>query len=387
MPVSPLTHHDIIRRSAPLTRSGLKVNLGACDRSNRYIEFEARTQQNGLITVIHALEVDEDSKQLFSRVVVHRNGLVSVLSAVVQELSDAIVVFDQIPVTRQITITDNYTVARSYLLAPDYRAGKALAVLQLRYVCAYVAGLQLRIDTSTGGGMPADVWLMPQGTASAYLRNTLADGSDVPLDHRAAARLRSEAMATRTNRVLPKIPDDILAVLGVQWRPLRYQGDYWKGVLRGLSKKETRTARAEAHVEEALDHLHNTLSAAPDEYQTTHSKARWRVYFRRLKPLMLFIAILMLMPISWLFVSSGTIGIHPLALGLTPLLMVGVVVLTAREIPVMEIPPRPDALPATAWHPATEAVTAETRITETITSDAVTTQGSDLSLNSSVNDS
>ena len=372
MPVSPLTHHDIIRRSAPLTRSGLKVNLSSCDRSNRYIEFEAQTEQDGLLTVIHALEVDEDSKQLFSRVVIHGNGLVSVLSAVVQELSDAIPVFDQIPVTRQITITDNYTIARSYRLAPDHRAGRALAILQLRYVCAYVAGLQLRVDTSTGGGMPADVWLLPQGTASAYLRNTLADGSDVPLDHRAAQQLRGEAMAAQTNRVLPKIPDDILAVLGVQWRPLRYQGDHWKGVLRGLSKQETRTARAETHINEALDHLYNTLAAAPDDYQTTHAKARWRVYFRRLKPLMLLIAILMLMPISWLFVSSGTIGIHPLALGLTPLLMVGVVVLTAREIPVMEIPPRPGDLPATAWHPALQAMT---------------TQESDPPLISPVNDS
>ena len=127
-------------------------------------------------------------------------------------------------------------------------------------------------------------------------------------------------------------------------------------MLRELGKQEIRTARAESHIDEALNHLYGTLSQSPENYQALHSKARWRVYIRRLQPLMLFIGILMLMPISWFFVSNGAMSIHPLALGLTPLLMVGVVVLTAREIPVMEIPPRPEPLPATAWAPPSQAL-------------------------------
>ena len=308
------------------------------------------------INVIYTLEVDEDSKQLMSRVVVHGNGLVSVLSAIVDDLANAFAVFSQIPLSRQISITNEYVVARSYLLGPDFRAGKPLAILQLRYVCAFVSGMQLRVDTSTGGGMPADVWLLPQGAASPYLRDTLADGGDVPLDHRAAHRLRSNALVDHESRLLPGIPDDILAILGAQWRPLRSRGDHWKGVLRELGKQEIRTARAESHIDEALNHLYGTLSQSPENYQALHSKARWRVYIRRLQPLMLFIGILMLMPISWFFVSNGAMSIHPLALGLTPLLMVGVVVLTAREIPVMEIPPRPEPLPATAWAPPSQAL-------------------------------
>ena len=199
--------------------------------------------------------------------------------------------------------------------------------------------------------MPADVRILTIGKASTYLRETLADGSNIPLDHRAAHRYRLKALETHINSTAPKIPDDILAILGPQWRPLRFQGDHWKGVLRQLSKLESRTIRAEKFILEAIEHLHNVLSTSPELYHPTHNKARWQVYFRRLQPVMVFIGILALMPISWLFVSSGTMTIHPLALGLTPLLMVGVVVLTAREIPVMEIPAKPNSLPANAWNP------------------------------------
>jgi len=347
----PLTHHDIIKQSAPLTRIGLKVNLRNCDRAARYIEFEAQQADNESVDIIHTLEIDEDERQIMCRVAIHKCGLVSVLSAVVDQASVAAAIFEKIPLDRQISDTGRYTVARSFKVSPDTRHENDTAILQLRFVSAFVNGIQLRIDTSTGGGMPADVWMLPQGATSTYIRDTLADGGDIPLDHRSAKRRRNESLASSANRSMPKLPDDILAVLGPQWRPLRFYGDHWKGVLRQLGKHETRTTKAETYIDTALDHLHTTLLASPLDYQPKHSHARWQVYLRRLQPLMLFIGILLLMPISWLFVSSGTMSIHPLALGLTPLLMVGVVVLTAREIPVMEIPPRPDMLSAAAWMP------------------------------------
>ncbi|MFK8082010.1 MAG: hypothetical protein AB8B97_17120 [Granulosicoccus sp.] len=351
MAAPPLTHHDIIRRAAPLTQKGLKVNLAGCDRTARYIEFEALAGEQAAVTVIHSLEVDEDSKQLLSRVLIHESGLVSTLSAVVKDLPSAIEVFNQIPQSRQIKIHENHFSAYSHTLEPDHHNGKDLAILQLRFVCAHVAGVELRIDASTGGDMPADVRVLPIGRVSQYLSESLADGNDIPLDHRCAHAIRLKALDTPTRTSMPKLPDDILAILGPQWRPLRYQGDHWKGVLRQLGKRNKRTERAEKYVANALEHLCEVLNTSPESYQTDHGKARWQVYVRRLQPVMVFIGILSLMPISWFFVSSGAMTIHPLALGLTPLLMVGVVVLTAREIPVMEIPPRPVMLSATAWNP------------------------------------
>lgn len=366
MPPAPLTHHDIIKRAAPLTRLGFKVKLAACDRTDRYIEFEPTPGFDDTVTLIHALEVDEDSKQLFTRILVHTSGLVSTLTAIVDDLQAAINTFSQIPLERQIQIDSHHVVAFSYLLAPDYGKKASVAVLQLRFACAHVAGVQLRVDTSTGGGMPADVRLLVQGKASAYLRETLADGTDLPLDHRAARTLRLAALSESADIRKPDLPEDILAVLGPQWRPLRYQGDHWKGVLRQLTNQDKRTAKAEKYIIEALEHLHDTLEDAPARYQERHGKARWQVYMRRLQPVMVFVGILALMPISWLFVSSGAMTIHPLALGLTPLLMVGIVVLTAREIPVMEIPPRPAPLAANAWdtpssRPSSQAALPEER--------------------------
>jgi hypothetical protein len=122
-------------------------------------------------------------------------------------------------------------------------------------------------------------------------------------------------------------------------------------VLRTLGKAPKRTARAEAYLQQALTHIAQTLAQPPASFHEQLQARRWRVYVRRLQPLMLFLAILALMPLSWLFVSRGELVLHPLALGLTPLLMVGVVVLTAREIPVMEIPPRPQPLDSRFWNP------------------------------------
>jgi len=360
MPAAPLTHHEIIKRAAPLTQQGYKIKLAACDRAARYIEFESTPGHDETVTVIHAMEVDEDDKQLFTRILVHTTGLVSTLTAIVGDLQAAIDTFSQIPLERQIQVSAQHVIAFSFLLAPDYRKKKTVAVLKLRYACAHVASLELRVDTSTGGGMPADVRLLVQGKASAYLRENLADGTDLPLDHRAAQRLRLAATSHTKDVIKPELPDDILAVLGPQWRPLQYQGDHWKGVLRQLDNQDKRTAKAEKFIRQALTHLHDTLTSKPALYQQRHGKARWQVYTRRLQPVMVFFGILALMPISYLFVSSGTMTIHPLALGLTPLLMVGVVVLTAREIPVMEIPPRPAPLASDAWdssqsHPASQA--------------------------------
>lgn len=351
MSTAPLTHHEIMKQAAPMTRAGFKINLSACDRSNRYIEFVALQPTGEDLSVIHTLEVDENGKQRLCRAVVHKTGLVSTLIATVSDLETAIDTFEQIPVSRQIQQEAGYTVARSYSLEPDYRLDDNAAILQLRFTCAYVQSLQIRIDSSTGGGMPADVWILGKSQNSSYIRDTLADGGDVPLNHRAARQLRNAALESSRDYATPKIPDDILAVLGPQWRPLRYQGDHWKGVLRQLGNWKSRTTKAERYIDDALSHLHDTLSKPPGQYQNAHAQARWQVYMRRLQPVMVLIGILALMPISWLLVSSGTVGIHPLALGLTPLLMVGVVALTAREIPVMEIPPRPQTLNSSAWQP------------------------------------
>lgn len=376
MSIPPLTHHEIVRQAAPLTRRGIKVNLAACNRSERYIEFHSQPTPLVDSRLTYSLQVGRSNLTLLTRILAHGSGAVSTLSVVVKDVNAALDVFEDIPLARQLVIQDNHVQARSYSLESKREASGSVGLVSLRFVCARVAGVELRVDTSTGGAMPADVRLLIQGQRTDFLRETLADGEDSPLLHRAARSLVEQAAASTVNRSdslengrsqpdfresrkvgmtneqvrrIRRLPDDILAVLGPQWRPLINQGDHWKGVLRQLGQGAQRTKRAESRIQVAIDHLHDTLSQPPEQYHVQHQKSRWRVYIRRLQPVMLFLGILALMPISWLFVSEGGVQMHPLALGLTPLLMVGVVALTAREIPVMEIPPRPAPLNAETW--------------------------------------
>ncbi|MFK7892705.1 MAG: hypothetical protein AB8B63_17965 [Granulosicoccus sp.] len=381
MAAPPLTHHEIIKHAAPLTRRGMKVNLAASHRNDRYIEFDpVPSTADRNTSLSYALQVGVRNVSQVTRVIAHANGLISTLTAIVADTDAALEAFEKIPHRRQLFIHDAKQIAMSYTLEAQDDAEVPTGVLQLRYVCARVHGLELRVDVSTGRAMPADVRLLLNGVPCDYLRETLADGEDSPLIHRAGRRLIAQATQHGYARsgdtsvsplekstesdpaevtgtfaepiAIKKLPDDILAILGPQWRPLVYQGDHWKGVLRQLGSGTKRTERAENFVKSAMDHLANTLSTPPSRYHEKFGKARWLVFLRRLKPIMFLIGILALMPLSWLFVSEGGMQMHPLALGLTPLLMVSVIALTAREIPIMEIPPRPSGLPSDFWSAA-----------------------------------
>lgn len=349
MAMPPLSHHDIIKISAPMTRAGFKVNLTRCDRKQHYIEFEASTNSAEKSTTVYCLESDEDQKSHLVRVVVHESGLVSTLRASYSDLEHTLKCLATIATSRQLIVNDNFIIANSFVLTSTKPVDETEHALRLNFTCAQVAGMELRADISASGGMPADVRLLASGIASPNLREHLADETILPLDHRAALALRQQSMSSVINDKLSNLPEDLLAILGSQWRPLRFQGDHWKTLLRQLGTGARRSELAEKHVVEAIQHLYETAKRGPAKYHTDFHKARWQVYFRRLQPLMMLFAMLSIMPIAWLLVSTGTIGINPLALSITPLLMVGAIVLTAREVPVMEIPPTPRALTNKPW--------------------------------------
>ncbi len=344
----PLSHHDIVKMTAPLSRAGYKVNLARCDRNQRYIEFEPTANATLGTTSILCLELD-DIQDLLVRVVIHHSGLVSTLRAKVFDLERTLSQLEEVPTSRQIFADDDVVVASSFTLTCSQQTDGSASSVCLNFVCAQVAGMELRVDISASGGMPADTRLLAVGTASTNLRETLADETDLPLDHRAARALRQQSMSHPVYNKLSTLPEDLLAVLGTQWRPLRYQGDHWKCILRQLGKGDKRSRLAETHITEAVKHLYNTVQRGSSQYHLDHERARWRVFFRRLQPVMMLVAMLAIMPISWLLVSTGTMSINPLALSITPLLMVGAIALTAREVPVMEIPSIPRDLPATIW--------------------------------------
>lgn len=352
MPKTPLTHHDIIRHAAPLSRCGYQVNMARCDRTDRCIEFKPTCGDDNSLEITMAMEIAMDggrSNSSLTRVVTHVSGLVSTLTASFTDIGDALTAIEKIPTSRQLDAAGVSVMARSYVLKSEHGSHTGSEQLILRYMCADILGLELRVDASTGGSYPAEVRVLRKGLPVSYASNALADGDDAPSQHRAA-----KVIVQRANNIVPSvaiknIPEDLLAVLGPQWRPLVDQGDHWKGIMRLLGKGEKRTHRCERYFSEAIEHLHTTLSAEPSTYHPRHQKSRWRVYFRRLRPVLMFTGIVVFMLVGWFLLKDTGIRIHPLTQGLTPLLMVGVVALTARAIPVMEIPATPKPLNNDDW--------------------------------------
>lgn len=349
MSSTPLTHHEIISYSAPLSRLGLQINMPQCSRADRYIEFKPLPCEDSSLSIIITIQIGLNSKTRLCRLVMHQDGLVSTLDTLCTDLTKGMSSIESFPITRQIQNVNNAIISRSYSLQANRQNDTRKARLDLRYVVARVGGLELRVDVSTGGSMPADVRLFDSAKPGMYFRDTLADGGDIPLQHRAAARSSSKRHTTVSTVAIKHIPEDLLAVLGPQWRPLTNQGDHWKGLMRLLGKGEKRVVTCERYTSQAVEHLASTLTTPPSSYHSIHRKARRHVYIRRLQPVMVFVGILALIPISWFLVRDGGVSLHPLALGLTPLLMVGVVALTTREIPIMEIPRLPVPLNDSAW--------------------------------------
>lgn len=361
MALPPLTHHDIIRLASPLARHGLKVDMSLSDRQARYLQFQIQAGDQPHTHRIYSLSLAREQGQILTRTLLHQHGLVATIHSQCEDAESALHAIRAIPEHRQLRISSAGTSAFSYTLIDTASGNHTQANAYLQFAVAQLHSVELRVDVSTSGAMPADVRVLQSATHTAYLPDLLASGEALPLRHRSARHpdlQRSNHPDKRPAKTtghagLPiQLPEDVLAVLGPQWRALRDQGDHWKGVLRTLGREPQRTTRAEHFMEQAVHHLHHTLSQPPAAYHPRLLRCRWQVYVRRLKPLMAFLGILAMMPVSWLLVSRGEWVLHPLALGLTPLLMVGVIVITAREIPIMEIPARPKPLPDDAWNPS-----------------------------------
>ena len=364
----PLTHHDVVRHAAPLVRAGLRIDPRATERTRRRIVFHPRVRSDDdTLHALHTLTVLAGGEVELVRAVADApSGLVSTLIASASEAGPLFETFERIAPARQIRRAGDTVTAESWTLEPtsgptngpadDSDAGTAR--LELQQIVGRSGPLVLIVDVSTGAGMPADALLARHGDWTDHLRETLASGATVPQRQAAARHLLASLPARPAGRETPDaaallaaLPDDVLAVLGPQWRALVWQGTRWKGVLRLLGREPARAERASRYAREAVRHLANVAAEPPTRYHARHAPARRRVFVRRLRPAMALLAILAVMPLSWLFVARGGVEMHPLALGLTPLLMVGVVLLSAREIPVLEIPPLPRSLAEGRWTP------------------------------------
>jgi hypothetical protein len=146
-----------------------------------------------------------------------------------------------------------------------------------------------------------------------------------------------------------ELPDDLLAVLGWPWSRLQRARQGWTGVLRLSGKDEgvhgTRSADALLRLRATVAHLARTLAEPPAHFHQRLKRQRWGVTLRRAVPLLTGIGLLLgAAAVPKIDLAEDSV-LRMLIFHAPPLLLV--VFFCLREMPRIEIPPRPRA-PATA---------------------------------------
>jgi len=311
------------------------------------------------------LSILKDKGVELCRALSDKNRLIATLTARADSLEKLLDVFFDMNNRQLLYSEDQFCIAFSYTLEPT-SYGSADSQLRLQQLVARCDRLELRTDVSTTFGMPADTLLINKLDTHAHRVNTLASGATTAEASQAGRILLrslkpesggdgSTETESSTKSTFQKsfckadLPEDFLALLGAHWRPLVWQGGYWKTVMRQLGNEPKRTALAREHAINAMKHITRVQKLGPAQYHKQFASPRRRAWLRRLRPLMLLAAIMATVPIVWVAMQLTGLTLHPLAMGLTPLLLMGVVMMGSREFPVMELPPLPKALREKQW--------------------------------------
>ncbi|NBC12025.1 MAG: hypothetical protein GVY09_01530 [Gammaproteobacteria bacterium] len=385
-PLRPLTHHDILALMAPFTRRGLHADMAASRREDRVLAFKPEDIPADAhcpldLTAQLTLEAAQVGKHRLVRRVWDGSGLTATLTADGADLDALLEQLEQVPVRRHFVVYDGVPVARSYMLEPASQALAQRAGAGARWAAQTVGG---RLWQAARGGAERLLgsrlpFLRRKGSASlaaATERAASEPGGAAPdeaLIEDADGPLR--ALITEANtRVGPvhlnlkadrfngmpvelklttdagvklKVPEDLLAVVGWHYRPLRQIVSYWRGSIRVATHEPERTADIEAKLGEVVKHLSATLAASPKEFHRRHLGARWRVTYQRAVPMLFLLGIMAATPgIQWLDMADNSI-LRMLIFHAPPFMLVGFFLM--REMPRFEIPPLPRALVQRDW--------------------------------------
>lgn len=324
----PLTHHEILTLVGPFSRRERHVDLAATDRPGRRIAFRAidHAEVPGERPALRedlALENPAPGELRLVRTLTDGAGLAATLEIAGSDAEVLLAEIERVPIERQFPVRAGIGIARSYRIeprpspAPERPPYWEPVLLRAQ---ARIAGTLLTVNAKTGRGLPADI----------------------------------ELRAERDRHL--KVPQDLLAVLGWDWRPLRAFGKNWRGSVRLPKQGSARTAAAEARVSEAVAHLERTLARPPAEFHARYRGARWVVTGRRALPLTVGVGLLAASPlVGLLSLSEGSL-LRMLIFHAPPIMLVGL--FTLREMPVIEVPPLPRQLIAPGWIDGEAAVAA-----------------------------
>jgi len=213
MSTHPLTHHEIFTLVEPFTRRARHVDLAASDRLARRLLFkpfdhgEDAAELSGVREIL-LLENPKPDRFRLTRTLRHPDGLEADLVIEGPDPGELLDRVESVDPRRHFREKSGYRIARSYRLESAAGGGVDAATpkrLLLTRGVAHVEGLTLTMKTQTGRGMPAELELHAE------------DGDTIVL------------------------PEDMLAVIGWDWRRLNRVKACWKSTLRLRGKEPDRS--------------------------------------------------------------------------------------------------------------------------------------------------
>lgn len=307
----PLTHHEILGLIAPFSRRGYQADLESSNRIERRLCFKPiERTATGAQTAREVLTLEHPRSGHFRlvRALTLGGGPTATLQVEGDDPDRLLSFVEGVAPRRHFRTIEGVDVALSYLMTGN---GEVTPMLELTRGVATVAGITLVIKADTVKGYPVAIELVPDASA--------------PME----------------------LPDDLLAVMGWGWSPLRKRSGTWSGSLRAPSREPKRSRDLELKLEKAVGHLARTLAQPPSQFHETLLRARWGVTFRRAIPLLVFLGLMVLAGGLTMVEMPQDSIFNLLLMGAPPLLLFAA--FGMRETPSLEIPPVPRRSKASAW--------------------------------------
>ncbi|MGO3933378.1 hypothetical protein [Rhodopseudomonas pseudopalustris] len=328
-PTHPLTHHEILGLVRPFTHRGFHVDLDASERINRRLIFKPVTHNEADPAGVNACEVLQldNPRQGFSvltRTLTHACGLSATLETQGEDPDALLARIEAVLPHQQFRSVDGTIVALNYRLIPSdsgKNAAPTAVTRELLRGVADIAGFTLVLRPAHVKGYPVEIDITPKVAGA-------------------------------------ELPEDLLAVLGWAWSPLRKSKAGWSGKLKVRGAEPELSRAIEARLEKTVAHLTHTLTQPPAAYHDALARARWVVALRRSLPLLFFGGLILgAAGLTLVEIPQDSI-VNLLLMGAPPLLMIGA--FGMRDIPSMEIPPLPRRITHAAWHPQIETAAPQT---------------------------
>lgn len=312
--VPPLSHHEILTIVGPLARTGRRVDLDRSDRQERILVFDERThaahgEDHPELLETLTLRTPRPGSYHLKRTLEGPKGITARAELWTRSVEDAVRAMEALPPATQFRRYSGGWAAFHHALDPDPDIPPRLLGGE-----AWVTERRLELDAGGAAGLPADLKLgeHPDGDAD--------------------------------------FPDDLLAVLGRGWRPMRRTPNGWKSTVQIARREPRRSEQVEKRLIRTAEHLEEVFSASPDAFHRSFRGRRWTVLWWRSLWIQMGVLIL---AVSLILFQNQTLEDSPwlrMWVQVAPvLLFVGTFFYSSRDTRVMELPKIPGPLSFPQW--------------------------------------